>query len=110
MRPDRNRLLEFSAPGFGDGHLARRGIASLRHRRGIEVAVGPGRQHVGDIDRIAALAEQVVGAGERDEALGMLCRQEDLRRVLNPDQLVGRRMEDQQRLLQLRDARGELLP
>ena len=51
----------------------------------------------------------MIGTGERDEALGMLGRREDMRGVLDADGLVGRRMEDQQRLAQLRDALGELL-
>ena len=53
--------------------------------------------------------DEVIGAGERNEALGMLRRQEDMTGVLNPDRIVGRRMEDKQRLAQAGDARFKVL-
>ena len=53
--------------------------------------------------------DEVIGAGERNEALGMLRRQEDMTGVLDPDRIVGRRMEDKQRLAQAGDARFKVL-
>src|SRR5712692_2242436 len=46
----------------------------------------------------------MVGIGERDEALGMFGRREDLARVVDPDGGVDRRMKDEQRLAQVFDA------
>ena len=40
---------------------------------------------------------------QRDEALGMLGRDKNARRVVDADGIVGRRMHDQQRLVQFGD-------
>ena len=57
-------------------------------RRGVEIALGPRRQDVRHVDGVAAAAEQVIGVGERDEALGVLGGDEDAARVLDADDLV----------------------
>ena len=46
---------------------------------------------------------------QRDEALGMLRRQENSARIVDADGVVGRRMEHEQRLVQIRDALDEVL-
>ncbi len=51
----------------------------------------------------------MVGAGERDEALGMLGRAENMRGVVDADGVVGRRVEHQQRLAQGGEAFVEFL-
>ena len=64
----------------------------------VEIALGPGRDNIGHIDRVAHPAQQVVGAAERNEALGMLGGAENMRGIVDADQVVGRRMKHQQRL------------
>ena len=51
----------------------------------------------------------MIGAGERDKALGMLGGDEDLGGVVDADGVVGRRMHDQQRLVQVGDLRHQLV-
>jgi hypothetical protein len=92
-----------------DRKIAHEGRPYGRLRRHVEVALGPGRDHVGHIGGIAAAAEQVIGAGERDEALGMPGGREDAARIVDADDVVGGRMEDQQRLVQGVDAPAQFL-
>jgi len=48
-----------------------RALGALRARRGhVEIALGPGRDDVRDVGGIAAPAQGMVGASERDKALG----------------------------------------
>src|SRR5262249_41220164 len=63
----------------------------------------------GDVGRIAAAAEEVIGASERDEAFRMLRCGEDAARIVDADDLVGRRVEDQQCLAQVGNAIEELM-
>ena len=51
----------------------------------------------------------MIRAAERDEALRMFRRAEDRARVLDADQIVGRRMQHQQRLAQIGEALMQLL-
>src|SRR5262249_61192005 len=77
MRANRDRLLEAALTGFANDDgvgIVRRFGRELRY---VEIALGPGAEDVGDICRVAAAAQEVIGAGERDEAFGMLGRGED---------------------------------
>ena len=85
---------------FAHQHQAGLDLGFGHDLRLVEIALGPGGDHVGHIDGIARLAQQMIGAGERDEALRMLGGGEDVRGVVDADQIVGRRMEHQQRLAQ----------
>ena len=109
MRANRDRLLEAALTGFANDDrvgIVRRLRGELRH---VEIALGPGVNDVGDVGRVAAAAQQVIGAGERDEAFGMLGRGEDAARIVDADDLVGRRVEDQQCLAQIGNAIDELV-
>ena len=61
------------------------------------------------VERVAPAAQQMVGVDERDKALGMLGGEENAARVVDADRVVGRRMQHQQRLAQVGDARDQLL-
>ena len=104
-------LLELAAPRLVHGNDARLGVfRQFRIVDGhVEIAIGPCRNHPRHIDGVAGAAEEVVGAGERDEAFGMLRRQKDMARIVDADGVVGRRMEDQQRLVQGTDALSQIL-
>jgi hypothetical protein len=104
MRSDRDGLLELADTGLGDADGARFRVGACRGGRRIEIALGPRGEHVGGIDRVAAMAQQMVGVGERYEALGVLGGREDLARILDPDDGVDRRVENEQRLAQIFDA------
>ena len=103
-------LLEQTVAGFSYDNCAV-GNFGLCARGGahIEIALGPSSDDMRHIDRIARAAEQMVGAGERDEALGMFRRGENVARIVDADQIVGRRMKDQQRLVQFGDVGREIL-
>ena len=107
MRAGDDRLLELAVAGFGDQHALDRHRVGLRHH--VEIALRPRGDHVRRIHRIARLLEQMIGAAERHEALRMLRGGEDRARVLDADQIVGRRMHHQQRLAQVARGRLELL-
>ena len=79
MRPDGDRLLEFAVAGFAHHDVARRfaEIGRWLRRDGIDIALGPGGDDVGDIGGVALAAQQMIGARQRDKALGMLGRDED---------------------------------
>src|SRR5262245_59923959 len=69
MRADRDLLLKAPLPGLAYDH-----VAGLRRRLGralrrVEIAARPGVDDIGDVSGVAALAQQMIGAGERDEAL-----------------------------------------
>ena len=49
----------------------------------------------------------MIRARQRHKALGMLGRDENVRGIVDPDRVVGRRMHDQQRLVQLCDVRHQ---
>ena len=107
--PIATRLLELAVAGFLHHDLRaaprrpRRPAAARRDR----CSARPGRDHFGDIGGIAALAQQMIGAGQRDEALRVLCGHENAGGVVDADGVVGRRMHDQQRLVQfVRPARS----
>ena len=108
VRPAQDLLLEFSIAGFAHKHSANLDLRVAALDRLLEISLGPGGDHVRHIDRVALLAQQVIGAGERNETLGMFGRGEDPRRIVDAHGVVGRRMEYQQRLAQsghaLRDA------
>ena len=107
VRAGRDRLLEFAAV-----RLASPSAAALRCRprpRGGRDSGRPRRQSRSRHRARRSFGEQVIGTGERDEALRMLGGREDVRGVVDADGVVGRRMEDQQRLAQLGDAFGQLL-
>ena len=97
------------------GSRAPRHCAVLRRVRGrlgrkrFDIAFGPGGDDVGDIGGIALVAEQMIGAGQRHETLGMLGGDEDIGGVVDPDGVVGRRMHDQQRLVQFGDMRHQAM-
>ena len=79
-RPTRDALGEASLPvsatTTSPGHRA-----SARRPRARQVAACPGGQHLGDVDRIGAAGQQMIGVVERDEALGMLGGGEDVGRA-----------------------------
>ena len=54
----------------------------------IKVAIGPSGDHVRHIDGITSLAQQMIGASKRDEALWMLRADKDLRGILDSDQII----------------------
>ena len=109
VRPGQDLLLEFSAMGLAHQHQAGLDLGLGHDLRPVEIAVGPGGDDVGHIDRVVLPAQQMVGAGERDEALGMPGGDENVRGIVDADQIVGRRMEHQQRLAQVGEAFVELL-
>ena len=63
----------------------------------------PGGDDLRDVAGVALLAQKMVGSRERYETFRMFCGDEDAGGVIDADGIVGRRMQDQQRLLQLRD-------
>ncbi len=109
MRAGQNLLLEFSPVRLAHQHQAGLDLGFGHDLRPVEIAFGPGGDHVRHINGVAFLAQQMIGAGERDEAFRMLGRGEDVRSVLDADQIVGRRMEHQQRLAQIAETFVKLL-
>jgi hypothetical protein len=69
MPSDRDLLLESAAAGLAHDH----GIGIVGQLRGVrghlEIALRPGMDDVDDIARVAAGAQQMIGAGQQDEAL-----------------------------------------
>jgi hypothetical protein len=99
-----SRLDEVGVAGGAalDQDLARR--QRLRQPRHRHVTPRPRRQHVGDEARVLLpCQQQVVGAVERDKALGVPGRLVDPSRVVDAHHLVGRRVEDQQRQSEVAD-------
>jgi hypothetical protein len=75
-----------------------------------QIAACPGDQHLGHVYGVGAAGQQVVGIFERDEALGMPGGGEDLAGVLDADDLVAWREEDDQRLPEPGSMVPQLLP
>ncbi len=90
-------LAHADQPFFADGRRCRK------------IARGPSRDDLGGIGRILARDEQMIRSIQRDEALGVLRGGVDTPRVIDVDDFVLRRMKDEKRLGELRDARGETL-
>ena len=91
MRADRDGLLKPSDPGLAHHDGAGFPVGFEGDLGGdVEIALGPGSDDVGDVTRVAAAVEQMIGAVERDEALGMLCGKEDLARIVDADHVVRR--------------------
>ena len=109
MRPAQNLLLEFSIAGFAHKHSTNFDLRVAALRRRLEIALGPGGDHVRHIDCIALLAQQMIGAGQRHETLGMLGGQEYPRRIVDAHGIVSRRMEYQKRLAQIGHTLGDPL-
>ncbi|MDP6602776.1 MAG: hypothetical protein QGG17_01130, partial [Rhodospirillales bacterium] len=63
---------------------------------------------MGDIDRVLVLGQKVVGAVERNEALGVFRRLEDAGRIVDSDDRIAGRVEHEQRLSQPADVTFEL--
>ena len=62
-------LLEGAVPGFLHDDLVRLGVSVARRRHcHFEVAFRPGGDDMSDIGSIARPAQQMIGAGKRDEA------------------------------------------
>src|SRR3546814_18272760 len=72
---------------------------------GGEVARRPGRDHLGDIIRVAGPREQMVRAIERYETFRVARGVEDRRGVVDADNLVLRPVEDEERPFERADAR-----
>ena len=110
MRTGNDFLLKQSAPRLAYQDASRLGVADrLNVGRDVQIALGPGGDQARDVGRIAVPIDEMIGASERNEALGMLRRQEDVTGILDPDRIVGGRMENKQRFMQVGDARGEVL-
>ena len=63
-------LLEGAVPGFLHDDLVRFGVSAARRRHcHFEVSFRPGGDDMSDIGSIARPAQQMIGAGKRDEAL-----------------------------------------
>src|SRR5215831_20633289 len=62
-----------------------------------------------DIGGIARPAQQMIGAGERDEAFWVFCRREDAAGIIDADGCIGGRVKDQERLAKPGNPRGEIL-
>src|SRR5262245_17498383 len=107
MPTDADLLLQAAAPGLAHDHVS---VRRCRLWFGqIEIALGPGRNDLGHVARIARTAEQMIGARKRHEAFRMPGRLEDTAGILDPDPIIGRRVEDQQRLAQMRDLLPQIL-
>ena len=104
MRPAHDLLLELALPGFAHQHGAALDPGFAVFLRLILITLCPGGDDVGDIDGVALLAKEMIGAGERHETLGMLGALENARGTVDADQFVGRRVEHQQGLAQVRHA------
>ena len=58
---------------------------------------------------IAPVAQKMIGVRKRDKALGMLGSQENVRGILDADNIVGRRVKHQQRFAQVDKAIVDVL-
>src|SRR5262245_39354898 len=107
MPADTDLLLEAAAPCFAHDHIRVRGLRLWLGQ--IEIALSPGGNDLGHVARIARAAEKMIGVRQRHEALGMFRSLEDAAGILDADPIVGRRVEDQQRLMQARDLLTQIL-
>ena len=71
----------------------------------VEVALGEGADHAGGVGGVLGPVEQVVGAIEGDEGLGVLGGDEDAGGIVDADGCIKRRMQHQQRGPHRPDAR-----
>ena len=88
-------LLEFAATGFTHKNDTNFDLFIAALCRLFKIALGPGRDHIGHIDRIVFPAQQMIGAGERHKAFGVLCSDENTRGILDTDDVVCGRVEHQ---------------
>ena len=110
MRAGGNFLLKGAVPRLAHQDFVRLGVrAWLGWRRHFEITFSPSGDDMRDISGIARPPQQMIGVGERNEAFRMFCRRENAAGIVDADCLVGRRMEDQQRLAQPGDALGKIL-
>jgi len=112
MRPDDDVVLVFAVAGFAHHDIARRSIGYSRGllRRGrIEITYDPGSDQNGDINSVTLPAQKMIAIRQRYETLGMFGRDENPRRIVDADGVVGRRVHDQQRLVQLGDVRHQIV-
>ena len=109
---DRGRhLLGEPRAQAGDDHLT---VLQLGPRGGLalvaDVAPRPSGDDLGHEPGVfVPPQQQVVGAIQRDEALGMASRLVDPRRVIDRHGLVDRRMEDEQRFAEFGDVALEVM-
>src|SRR5262249_32113331 len=96
MRSTENFLLEFAAAGLSHENGAGFDLLIVGFSRLFKISFGPGRDHIGYIDRVASLAQKVIGTGKRYKTLRMFRRGKDSRGVFDADSVVGRRMKHQQ--------------
>src|SRR5690606_29105974 len=97
MAPREDLRAERSASGaHRDAIVVTEILQRLRLRRIGQVPAGPGCQHGAYVQGIALAEQEVVGVIQRDEALGVTCSLVDERRVLDPDDVVYRRVEDEE--------------
>jgi len=72
MAPDRDLLLETTATRFVNNH----GVGFIgqvgRDLRHVEIALGPGVDHVGDVGGVAATAQQVSAPASETKLFGCL--------------------------------------
>ena len=110
MRPGQDLLLEFAAVRFAHQHQAFLDLRLGHDLRLVEIAVGPGGDDVGHIDGVARfLLSRWSAPASETKLFGMLGGDENVRGIVDADQIVGRRMEHQQRLAQRGEAFVELL-
>jgi hypothetical protein len=105
MPADRDGLRELALPRLGnrDCSLLAAGCGPCLGGADPDVAARPRSEHRRNVLGILLLRQQMVGGVERDEALGMLCRHEDLRGVVDADRRVAGRVEDEERFAELVD-------
>jgi hypothetical protein len=101
VRSAHDLLLEFAAIRLAHQYGADFGLGFGHALSLVEIARGPGGDHVRHIDGVALLAQQMIGAGKRDEAFRTLGGGEDMRGILDANDVVGGRVKDQQRLAQI---------
>src|SRR5215207_4340688 len=108
MAADLDNLLEASLSGRPDPDaIVARRVCRADLRR--EIAAAPRADDFGDKDRVLATGEEMVGLVERHKALRVPGRLEDPLGVLDPDDLVGGRMKDEERPVQVVNPGLEIL-
>src|ERR1043165_1410843 len=108
MRPAQYFLLELSFARLADKNDARLALRLKRFCRLIEISLGPGGNHVRDICAICLTAQQMIGIVQRDKTFGMFRRRENARGIVDADNVIDRRMEDEQRFAQIFQMLAEL--
>src|SRR4051812_39775156 len=108
MAVDLHNLLEASLSGRPDPDaIVARSVCRADLRR--EIAAAPRAHDLGDEDRVLATGEEMVGLVERHEALRVPGGLKDPPGDLDPDDLVGGRMKDEERPAQVVDSGLEIL-